>query len=44
MVDAADAISGYVVRGRAAFDADPAIRDAILALRRAVDAALATSR
>lgn len=30
MMDAADAISGYVARGRAAFDADPAIRDAIL--------------
>lgn len=30
MAEAADAIAGYVGRGRAAFDADPAIRDAIL--------------
>jgi len=30
MVVAADAIAAYVARGRAAFDADPALRDAIL--------------
>jgi uncharacterized protein with HEPN domain len=30
MVTAADAIAGYVARGRAAFDSDPAVRDAIL--------------
>jgi uncharacterized protein with HEPN domain len=30
MAEAADAIAEYVARGRAAFDADPAIRDAIL--------------
>ena len=30
MVEAADAIAGYVARGRAAFDADAAVRDAIL--------------
>ena len=30
MAEAADAIAGYVGRGRAAFDTDPAIRDAIL--------------
>jgi uncharacterized protein with HEPN domain len=30
MVEAADAIAGYVGRGRSAFDSDPAIRDAIL--------------
>ena len=28
--EAAEAIAGYVARGRAAFDADPAVRDAIL--------------
>ena len=27
---AADAIAGYVARGRAAFDADPALADAVL--------------
>lgn len=30
MAEAADAIGVYVARGRAAFDADPAVRDAIL--------------
>jgi uncharacterized protein with HEPN domain len=30
MVEAADAIKGYTARGREAFDADPALRDAIL--------------
>lgn len=30
MAQAADAIAAYVARGRAAFDADPAVRDAIL--------------
>lgn len=44
MADAADAIAGYVARGRATFDADPAIRDAILyqivALGEAAKAAL----
>jgi uncharacterized protein with HEPN domain len=30
MADAADAIAGYVARGRGTFDADPAVRDAIL--------------
>lgn len=30
MIDAASAIEGYTARGRAAFDTDPAIRDAIL--------------
>ena len=30
MADAADAIAGYVARGRATFDTDPAVRDAIL--------------
>jgi uncharacterized protein with HEPN domain len=30
MAEAADAIAGYVGRGRPAFDSDPAIRDAIL--------------
>ncbi len=30
MAEAADAIAAYVARGREAFDADPAIRDAIL--------------
>jgi uncharacterized protein with HEPN domain len=30
MAEAADAIAGYVARGREAFDADPAVRDAIL--------------
>jgi uncharacterized protein with HEPN domain len=30
MAEAADAIAGYVARGRAAFDDDAAIRDAIL--------------
>lgn len=30
MVEAADAIAAYVARGRAEFDADPAVRDAIL--------------
>jgi uncharacterized protein with HEPN domain len=30
MAEAADAIAGYVARGRAAFDADAAVRDAIL--------------
>lgn len=30
MAEAADAIAGYAARGRAAFDADPAVRDAIL--------------
>lgn len=30
MAEAADAIAGYVARGRAAFDSDPAVRDAIL--------------
>lgn len=30
MIEAADAITGYVARGRAAFDTDPAVRDAIL--------------
>jgi uncharacterized protein with HEPN domain len=30
MREAATAIGGYVARGRAAFDADPALRDAIL--------------
>jgi uncharacterized protein with HEPN domain len=30
MVEAADAIAGYVARGRGAFDSDPAVRDAIL--------------
>ncbi|AHG92889.1 protein of unknown function DUF86 (plasmid) [Gemmatirosa kalamazoonensis] len=45
MADAADAIAGYVARGREAFDADPAVRDAILyqiiVLGEAVKAALA---
>jgi hypothetical protein len=30
MAEAADAIAGYVARGRPAFDADAAVRDAIL--------------
>ena len=30
MVSAAEAIAGYVARGRSAFDSDPALRDAIL--------------
>jgi uncharacterized protein with HEPN domain len=30
MVDAADAIAAYVLRGRAAFEADPAVQDATL--------------
>lgn len=30
MVEAATAIAGYVARGRSVFDADPAVRDAIL--------------
>jgi uncharacterized protein with HEPN domain len=30
MLEATAAIAGYVARGRAAYDADPAIRDAIL--------------
>lgn len=30
MIEAADAIAGYVARGRAAFDTDEAVRDAIL--------------
>lgn len=30
MVAAAEAIAGYVARGRAAFDADPAVLDAVL--------------
>ena len=30
MVAAADAIASYAARGRAAFEADPALRDAIL--------------
>lgn len=30
MAEAGDAIAGYVARGRAAFDGEPAIRDAIL--------------
>jgi uncharacterized protein with HEPN domain len=30
MADAAEAIAGYVGRGREAFDTDPAVRDAIL--------------
>ena len=30
MAEAAEAIAGYVARGRAAFDADPAVRDAVL--------------
>lgn len=30
MAEAAEAIAGYVARGREAFDADPAVRDAIL--------------
>lgn len=30
MAEAAEAIAGYVARGRASFDHDPAIRDAIL--------------
>ena len=30
MVEAADAIAEYVARGRAVFDADQAVRDAIL--------------
>ena len=30
MAEAADAIAAYVARGREAFDADPAVRDAIL--------------
>lgn len=30
MVEAADAIAAYVARGRAAYDADAAVRDAIL--------------
>jgi uncharacterized protein with HEPN domain len=30
MAEAADAVAGYVGRGRPAFDRDPAIRDAIL--------------
>jgi uncharacterized protein with HEPN domain len=30
LVAAADAIAAYVARGRATFDADPAVRDAIL--------------
>lgn len=30
MVEAADAVAAYVARGRAAFDTDPAVRDAIL--------------
>lgn len=30
MADAAAAIAGYVARGRAEFDEDPAVRDAIL--------------
>jgi uncharacterized protein with HEPN domain len=30
MIEAADAIAGYVARGRAGFDADSAVRDAIL--------------
>ena len=30
MMEAAEAIESYVSRGRAAFDSDPAIRDAIL--------------
>lgn len=45
MAEAADAIVGYAARGRAAFDADPAVRDAILyqvvVLGEAVKAALA---
>ncbi len=30
MVEAADAIAGYVARGREAFEADAAVRDAVL--------------
>ena len=30
MAEAAEAIAGYVARGRSSFDGDPAIRDAIL--------------
>jgi len=30
MAEAAEAIAGYVTRGRSSFDSDPAIRDAIL--------------
>jgi hypothetical protein len=30
MLNAAEAIGRYVERGRAAFDADPAVRDAIV--------------
>ena len=30
MVEAADAIAGYVARGREAFETDPAVRDAVL--------------
>ncbi|HEY0776590.1 MAG TPA: HepT-like ribonuclease domain-containing protein [Gemmatirosa sp.] len=30
MRGAADAIAGYIARGRAAFDADPAVADAVL--------------
>lgn len=30
MVEAADAIAAYVARGRAVFEADPAVQDAIL--------------
>ncbi len=30
MVEAAEAITTYTARGRAAFDSDPAVRDAIL--------------
>lgn len=45
MAEAADAIAGYVARGREAFDADPAVRDAILSqiivLGEAAKAALA---
>jgi uncharacterized protein with HEPN domain len=48
MAEAADAIAGYVARGRAAFDDDAAIRDAILyqiiVLGEAAKAALPVAR
>ncbi|MHB1073572.1 MAG: HepT-like ribonuclease domain-containing protein [Gemmatimonadaceae bacterium] len=48
MAEAADAIAGYAARGRAAFDADPAVRDAILfqvvVLGEAAKAALAADQ
>jgi uncharacterized protein with HEPN domain len=47
MTEAADAIGAYVARGRAAFDDDPAVRDAILyqiiVLGEAAKAALAAN-